>query len=243
METPEECPLERCPSPLSGLQIANSRPDHCRELGKNQTLWDAEISGYSLLSPQHQRLCLGQAFCSILLSFSPFHPALGITRSPPTPFKLISQPGDFKRLTNAWISNIQTGPSVVDNNRLWLQKWDPWARHRPRPMFCQYLLWAWPCAMLHICKTFPGNHRVATKGEGGTWGRESRWSRCTLKTGNTRSKGALPLPSAENRGTYWKGCLLLMHSDSQKCTRNPSLGAAQLVSKGSPTPLVLRLLV
>lgn len=94
METPEECPLERCPSPLSGLQIANSRPDHCRELSKNQKLW-------ALLSPQHQRLCLEQAFCSKLLFFSPFHPALGITRSPPTPFKLISQPGDFKRLTNA----------------------------------------------------------------------------------------------------------------------------------------------
>lgn len=155
METSEECPSERCPSPLSCLQIANSHPDHCREPSKNQKLWDTEMSGYSLLSPQHQRLWLVQASCSILLFFSPFHPALVNTWSPPTPFKLISQPGDFKRLTNAWISNMQTGPGVVDNNRLWLQKWDSSARHRPKPMFCEYLLWVWPCAMLHICKGFP----------------------------------------------------------------------------------------
>lgn len=116
---------------------------------------NTEMSGYSLLSPQHQRLWLVQASCSILLFFSPFHPALVNTWSPPTPFKLISQPGDFKRLTNAWISNMQTGPGVVDNNRLWLQKWDSSARHRPKPMFCEYLLWVWPCAMLHICKGFP----------------------------------------------------------------------------------------
>lgn len=53
METPKECPLEKCPSPLSCHQIASSHSDHCRELSKNPKLWGAEISGYSLLNPQY----------------------------------------------------------------------------------------------------------------------------------------------------------------------------------------------
>ena len=160
--------------------------------------WELQL--FPAEAPTSEALCLGQAFCSVLPFFSHAHAALGISQSPPTPFKLIAQVGDFKRFTNAWISNMKAGPGVdrVDNNRLWLQKWDQWAHHRP--ILHEYLLWAWPCAMLCICKCCPGKPQGGCK-EWRQRGRKVKRSRSryTLKAGTHLGQTFREKPER-----YWK---------------------------------------